>query len=322
MRALITGLGGFAGRHLAALLLERGVAVHGTVHGAAGLAGLRELAQRFPAFGDACVHRVDVGDAHAVADLVAAVQPDGVFHLAGLSFVPDSHADPTAVFRTNALGTIHVLAAVRAQRPECRVLVVGSAEAYGLIGADDLPVREDCPLRPLTPYGASKAAADLIAAQWARGYGLPIVSVRPFNHIGPGQRPPFVCADFARQLAAIERGQQEARIEVGNLDVVRDFSDVRDVVAAYAALWEHGVAGEAYNVCAGVGHSVREMLDTLIELSGLRVEVQVVAARVRAAEVPRIVGSADKLRAATGWTPRHAWRDTLADVLADWRARA
>jgi GDP-4-dehydro-6-deoxy-D-mannose reductase len=322
MRFLITGLGGFAGRHLAALLLDGGDEVYGTVHRAADQSGLGELAGHSSPLRDENVHVADVADAQTVAEIVAAVRPDGIFHLAGMTFVPDAHIDPTAVFRTNALGTINVLAAVRRHQPRCRVLVVGSADAYGLVGAEDLPVREECPFRPLNPYGASKASADLIAYQWARGYDLDVVRMRPFNHTGPGQRASFVCADFASQLVEIERRRRPPRITVGNLDAVRDFSDVRDVVAAYAVAWRAAEPGDAYNVCSGLGRSVREMLATLIELIGLDVRIEVDPKRLRRTDVPAIVGSAEKLRRETGWCPRIEWRRTLADLLTDRRRRA
>jgi GDP-4-dehydro-6-deoxy-D-mannose reductase len=313
MRVLITGIAGFAGRHLARLLLGRGDEVHGTIHRPESAAALGEV-------GDDRLHRVDVADAKAVSDALRRVAPEAVIHLAGLTFVPDSHADPAAFFRANVLGLIHLLAAVRELGSACRVVAVGSADAYGALEPGDLPITEDCPMRPLSPYGASKAAADLIAYQWARAYGVDVVRVRPFNHTGPGQRPEFVCPDFARQLAAIARGRKPARIEVGNLDVVRDFSDVRDVVAAYVAALDRGRRGEVYNVCSGVGHSIREMLSVLIELSGCDVEVAVAPQRKRAVDVPQVVGSSEKLRRDTGWQPRIEWRRMLADVYDEWRS--
>jgi GDP-4-dehydro-6-deoxy-D-mannose reductase len=318
MRCLITGIAGFAGRHLAALLLARGDEVHGTLHRAESRARLRDLATRWPALAER-LYVADVVDAQAMARVVADVQPEGIFHLAGITFVPDTVADPGAAMRVNVLGALHVFAATQRQPTRCRILAVGSGDAYGDVPADELPVRESCPFRPLSPYAASKAALDLLAYQWARGVGLDVVRVRPFNHTGPGQRPDFVCPDFARQLVAVARGERTPVLSVGDLDLVRDFSDVRDVVSAYAAAWERGAAGEAYNVCSGIGRSVRSVLDTLSEIVGVEVRVEVAAQRLRPASVPTLVGNADKLRAATGWTPRHAWHDTLVAVVNDWR---
>jgi GDP-4-dehydro-6-deoxy-D-mannose reductase len=277
--------------------------------------------EQLPALGDGRLHVADVTDAGAMDDIVTAVQPDAIIHLAGWTFVPESHADPTAVFRINALGTIHVFGAVRRHRPKCRVIAVGSADAYGLVDPAEIPIRETSALRPISPYGASKGAADLLGHQWARGYGVDIVRVRPFNHIGPGQRPMFVCPDFARQIVAIERGEQRPQVTVGNLYALRVFTDVRYVVAAYVAALDRGETGEAYNICSGVAHSVREMLDTLIELSGREVEIVTAPERMRATDVPVVLGSFDKLRARTGWSPHHSWRQTLSDVLEEQRAR-
>lgn len=317
MRFLITGIAGFAGRHLAALLLERGDEVHGTLHRAESQARLRDLGARHPGLAG-WLHAADVTDAQAVTRAIADVRPEGIFHLAGMTFVPDTVADPAAAMRVNVLGALHVFSAVQRHVPSCRVLAVGSGDAYGDVRPDELPVRETCLLRPLSPYGASKAALDLLAHQWARGAGLDIVRVRPFNHTGPGQRPDFVCPDFARQLVAVARAERPAVLSVGDLDLVRDFSDVRDVAAAYLAAWERGESGEAYNVCSGVGRSVRSVLETLCEIVGVHVRTEVASERLRHASVPALVGSTEKLRDATGWVPRYAWRETLATVVADW----
>lgn len=318
MRCLITGISGFAGRHLATLLLERGDEVHGTLHRAESRKQRNELSARFPALSER-LHVVDVADAEAVARAVEAVRPEGIFHLAAISFVPDTIADPAAAMRVNALGAVNVFAAVQRHAPRCRVLVAGSGDAYGNVQPEDVPVRESCAFRPLSPYGASKAALDLLAHQWAYGVGLDVVRMRAFNHTGPGQRPEFVCPDFARQLLAVARGEHAPVLTVGDLDLVRDFSDVRDVVAAYVAAWERGASGEAYNVCSGVGRSVRSVLETLSEIVGVQVRTEVASERLRRASVPVLVGSADKLRAASGWAPRHAWRDTLESVVDEWR---
>jgi GDP-4-dehydro-6-deoxy-D-mannose reductase len=316
MRCLITGVAGFAGRHLAALLLARGDEVHGTLHRADSRARLRELIGRHPELA-ARLHVADVVDADAVARVVAAVQPQALFHLAGMTFVPDTLADPATTMRVNVLGAVHVFDAVQRRAPACRVLAIGSGDAYGDVRADELPVRESCPFRPLSPYGTSKAAVDLVAQQWARS-GLDVVRVRPFNHTGPGQRPDFVCPDFARQLVAVARGERAPLLSVGDLDLVRDFTDVRDVAAAYVAACERGAGGEAYNICSGVGRSVRSVLDTLSEIVGVEVRAEVAEQRLRPESVPVLIGSADKLRAATGWAPRYDWRQTLTDVVGDW----
>jgi GDP-4-dehydro-6-deoxy-D-mannose reductase len=321
MRLLITGIAGFAGRHLASLLLARGHEVHGTAHHAGSLTRLADLVAREHAL-EARLEVVDVTDAGAVAAVVARVQPDGIFHLAGVTFVPATIAEPLAALRVNVFGAVHVFDAVRRHAPSCRVLAVSSGDAYGDIAPEELPVRETCPFRPLSPYGASKAALDVVADQWARGMGLDIVRARPFNHTGPGQRREFVCPNFARQLVAIARGQQPPVVSVGDLDVVRDFSDVRDVVAAYLAAWQHGARGEVYNICSGVGRTVRSVLETLSDIVGVEVRPIVAAERRRHAEVRTVIGIAEKLRAVSGWAPRHDWRDTLETVVADWRSRA
>jgi GDP-4-dehydro-6-deoxy-D-mannose reductase len=318
MRYLISGIAGFAGRHLAALLLARGDDVHGTLHRADSRDRLRDLSARHVGFADR-LYVADVTDAEAIAGVVAKVEPQAIFHLAGMTFIPDSVADPAATMRVNVLGTVNVLAAVQRHAPSCRVIAVSSADAYGLVQADELPVGENVPFRPLSPYGVSKAAVDLLAHQWSHGAGLDVVRVRPFNHTGPGQRPDFVCPDFARQLVLVARGERPPVLSVGDLDLVRDFSDVRDVVAAYTALCERGVSGEAYNVCSGVGRSVRSVLDTLSEIVGVSVRTEIASERLRQVSVPVLVGSAEKLHAATGWKPRYDWRATLADVVSDWR---
>lgn len=314
-RFLITGVNGFVGRHLGELLRARGAEVHGTAYAPEddplagdGLDGIR-------------VHSVDVRAQDEVDAAVAAARPDGVFHLAGLAFVPDAQANPTLAFDVNAIGTVRVLAAVQRLAPRARVVSISSAEVYGMVEPDGVPVDENAPLRPLSPYAASKAAADLAAYAWAQSVGIDVVRVRPFNHTGPGQRTVFVCPDFATQIARIERGDAEPVLRVGDLEVVRDFSDVRDVVAAYVALYERGRQGEAYNVCSGVGRVIRQILDELITLSGAAVEVVVEEARVRPRKVPTFVGSAAKLREHTGWRPRHDWTATLRDVLEDCRLR-
>lgn len=317
MRILITGISGFAGTHLAARLLRDGHDVHGTAGGRASIERLRAR------LGDAvsAIDTVDIADAAAVSAAVRQARPDAVLHLAGTASVGGSARDPASVFAINALGTLHMLAAVRDHCPSARVVTVGSASAYGVIDSSAIPIGEDCVFRPVSPYGVSKAAADLIAHQWAHADGLDIVRVRPFNHIGPGQGLGFVCPDVAQQLVAIERGQRAPVVDVGNVDVVRDFTDVRDVVDGYIAALEHGARAAVYNVCSGVGQSVRAVIARLIALSGTNAEMRVAPERQRAADVPVAIGSPARLHEVSGWSARIPLEQTLADILADWRTR-
>ena len=314
MRFLITGITGFAARHLAQRLLADGHDVFGTTRRRRGVSAGVLAPER--------ITEVDLREAAAVTEVLRRVRPDGLFHLAAITDVAASLADPDETYRVNLFGSLHVFAAVRAVVPACRVVWVGSSQAYGDVDAAELPLTERQLFRPLSPYAASKAAADLAAYQWARAAGLDIVRLRPFNHTGPGQTPLFVCADFARQITEIERGVRPPSIEAGNLEVVRDFTDVRDVVRAYALAWERGGAGEAYNVCSGIGRTPREIIDGLLRLSGVQATVTVSPERQRPIDVPALVGSAAKLQQATGWSPAISWEQTLRDLLEDFRRRA
>jgi GDP-4-dehydro-6-deoxy-D-mannose reductase len=310
MRVLVTGAGGFVGGHVTTALRAAGHTVHGLVHGSG--AG--------PADAHA-VHAGDVCDADALARLVADVAPEGVVHLAAFANPAAAERDPAGAYRVNVGGTLALLGAVRAHAPRARLLLVSSCLVYGDVPRTEPPVGEDAPVAPRTVYGASKAAAEVTALQWQRAYGLDVVVARPFNHTGPGQAPTYVCAALARQLAAIEAGRQEPVLRIGNPDPVRDLIDVRDVAAAYVALLAAGRPGGVYNVCTGVGSSVAEIVAQLRTLATVPVSVRIDPARVRAGDPERLVGSPERLAADTGWQPRIPLADTLADVLAEWRAR-
>jgi GDP-4-dehydro-6-deoxy-D-mannose reductase len=310
MRVLVTGIGGFVGPVAAAALRDRGHEVHGFVR----------RAPRTPLPGVA-LHDGDLLAPDRFAHVVADVAPDAVLHLAALSAVAAAEADPPLAYRVNVEGTLTVLAAVRRHAPRARVLAVGSSDAYGAVAPGDLPVGEDVPFRPLTVYGASKAAADVAAGQWARAYGLDVVRARPFNHTGPGQEPTFVCSALARQVAAIEAGRQEPVLRVGNADPVRDFSDVRDVVAGYAALLERGKSGEAYNLCRGEGVSIAEVIAILRTHARIPMRVWSDPALRRPVDAPRVVGTHARATSDTGWTPRIPLDESLRILLDDWRTR-
>jgi GDP-4-dehydro-6-deoxy-D-mannose reductase len=313
MRVLITGVAGFVGGHMVDFLRDQ--------HPEAAIVGLdNHPGARARSLGIEIVN-ADLEDEASVRAALARVRPDRVIHLAAQSSPQRSWDDPAGTLRTNVLGMLHVLEAVRSGAATPRILAVGSADEYGLALGEGLPLREDAPLRPVSPYAVSKVAQGYLALQYALSAGVHAVRTRAFHHTGPRRGEQFAESSFARQLAEIEAGRQPPRLEVGNLEVVRDFTDVRDVVRAYWMLLDGGLPGEVYNVCSGRGVRLRELLDRLIALSGRHVEVQVDAARFRPADAPILVGDPGRLRAATGWVPTIPLDRTLGDLLDYWRER-
>jgi len=314
VKVLITGVAGFVGNHMAEFLrAERaGVELFGIVKPQ----GTPEDA--LPP--GVAVIEADLDDASAVDAALDLVHPDRIVHLAAQSSPQASWSDPAGTFRTNVLGLLNVLEAVRKRALSPRILVVGSAEEYGMVDARDLPVDEETALRPATPYAVSKVAQGYLALQYALAFHMGIVRTRTFHHTGPGRGEAFAESSFARQIAEIESGRP-AVLAVGNLEVVRDFSDVRDVVRAYWALLDGGDAGAVYNVCSGKGTRIRDLLHMLIEAAGIDVEVRVDPDLVRPADVPAMIGDPTRLRDATGWAPRIPLRQTLGDLLQYWRER-
>lgn len=293
MKALVTGGTGFVGRHLVAHLRESGDEV--------------------------VVAESDVTDREAVRAELSAAQPDAVYHLAGLAHVGASWDQPGETFRVNAQGTVEVLAAAAALGAPPRVLVVSSAEVYGAVAPEQVPLDEDAPAAPASPYAASKLAAEIAAAQAHRGWGLPALWVRAFNHTGPGQAPTFLIPALAKRIATAER-TGEALLPVGNLSPRRDFTDVRDVVRAYRLLVDKGEAGRLYNVCTGTAVSVQEVADRMRGLATVEVRFEVDDELVRPVDVPVLAGDNRRLVDATGWEPTFTLDQTLADVLDDARA--
>jgi GDP-4-dehydro-6-deoxy-D-mannose reductase len=314
VRALITGIGGFAGRHLAQHLQQTTPALelHGTVLDTPP-ADFLEGVQ---------LHAVDLRDSERTRAVFAAVQPQQVYHLAGQANVGRSFQMAWETLENNARAQLNVIEAVLTVVPVPRLLLVSSGEIYGAAAPEHLPTTEDAPLRPASPYSVSKITQDMLGLQYFLSRQLPIVRARPFNHIGPGQSEGFVAPDFALQIARIESGMQKAEMYVGDLSAERDFTDVRDVVRAYCLLMERGEPGEVYNIASGQTHSVQELLDTLLAYSGAAIEVCLDPKRSRPASVPVLWGDASRLRAATGWQPTIDFRTTLLDVLNDCRQRA
>ncbi|MEI7768367.1 MAG: GDP-mannose 4,6-dehydratase [Chloroflexales bacterium] len=313
MRALITGINGFVGSHLAEHLLQQGdCEVWGLSRSSTiDLPSLQNQVRLVQA---------DLSNPETTARAILAVRPNLIFHLAGQPFVPESFRDPAATLAANTLGALHIFLTLIAHRLPARVLVVGTMEEYGQIQPEDLPINEHAPLRPTSPYGVSKVAQSMLGLQYHLSHGLDVVRVRPFIHIGPRQSERFVTAAFARQIARIEHGLQPPVMQVGNLSACRDFTDVRDVVRAYALLMQHGVAGEVYNLGTGEAVMIRDMLNMLLAESATSVEVQLSADLMRPIDIPLVTCDASKLRACTGWAPSIPIRQSMHDIFAYWRA--
>ena len=261
----------------------------------------------------------DVADGAAVSRVMADIAPEAVYHLAAMTHVGESWEHPGQVLRVNVLGTAEILAAARSTVGSPPVLVVSSAEVYGVVTPEQLPLGEDTPTQPASPYAASKLAAEAVAFQAWRGYGQPVIVVRPFNHIGPGQSPNFFVPTLAKRIVDARRSGARS-LPVGTLTTRRDFTDVRDVVTAYRLLVERGDPGEVYNVCSGRDVAMSEVADQLLELAGADLTLEADPALIRPVDVPVLRGSAERLRAATGWEPRISLATTLADVLTSWEA--
>jgi GDP-4-dehydro-6-deoxy-D-mannose reductase len=295
VRALVTGAQGFVGPYLTAHLETCGDEVVGIGP------------------------EIDITDGEAIRAAVVAARPDAVYHLAAASHVGESWSAPVEVVRVNVEGTMNVLLAAEAAGAG-RVLAVGSAEEYGIVEPSALPLVEGAPLRPVTPYGASKVAAEVVGLQAFLGRRLPVVLVRPFNHLGPGQSDRLVASTLAHQVARNERDGTDV-VLAGDLTPRRDFTDVRDVVRAYRLLVEHGEPGEAYNVCSGVDVPISEVADALIGQATRPMRVELDPSRLRPVELPALRGDPSKLQAATGWAPEIPLERTLSDLLAWWRQR-
>jgi GDP-4-dehydro-6-deoxy-D-mannose reductase len=308
MKALVTGISGFVGLHLAEHLAGAGDQVIGiSRHAPVRSVGLHVAA--------------DVLDRARLGEIVCQFRPDVVYHLAAQPNVAASFRDPAGTWRVNVEGTRILYDAIRDTGARCRVVFVSSAAVYGDAPSAGDHIDERTPLAPPNPYASSKAAADLLSFQYWASYGLDVVRVRPFNHVGPGQSPGFVVPDFARQLARIERSLDAPCLHVGDLRPVRDFTDVRDVVRAYRLAAIHGGAGSVYNVASGVGRSVEQVLEILRRSARCSVRVEQDPQRVRLADPRALVGNAGAFRTLTGWSPQIAIETTLADVLEDWRQR-
>jgi len=329
-RVFITGATGFVGRHLLAFLEAeekrkksgRGLEITGTCW--------PERPDECPDFRAAApgvkLIPLDLRDAGAVEAAVAAARPDRIFHLAAISQVRASWDKRRETIETNLLGTFNVFEAARLHAPSARILFISSSDVYGNQAARRMPLRESSGTGAASPYGFTKLSAEMLAAFYVRSEKMAITIARPFTHTGPGQSPDFVCSDWARQIAVIEAeeaGRRGARptLKVGNLSIRRDYSDVRDIVRAYALLMEKGKPGEAYNICSGKSPSLRAILRMLLDRSRAEIAVEVDPERIRKIDIPVLAGSHAKITRQTGWQPRYKLETTLGDLLEYWRGR-
>jgi GDP-4-dehydro-6-deoxy-D-mannose reductase len=312
MRALITGINGFVGGHLAAQLLLSG---EWQIWGLARQAELAAPELR----GRVEVVVADLGRAEQAVAALERVQPEVIFHLAGQSNVPRSFDDPGGTLMANVLAQLHLIQAVLRLRQDPLLLIAGSNEIYGQVRPEELPLNEDTPLRPVSPYAVSKATQDLLAYQYHVSHKLHTIRLRLFNHIGPRQRELFVVSAFAAQIARIEAGQQVPLLHVGNLAAERDFTDVRDIARAYELAALRGQPPLAYNVGSGRAVSMRWLLDTLLAFSERDISVEPDPSRMRPADVPQVVCDNRLFREHTGWEPLTPIEQTLFDVLEYWR---
>ncbi len=315
MKVLITGITGFAGSHLAEYVLRKGAEVFGTIRWRSRTENIDHIKDKIKLID------CDLRDASSVVKALDESRPDYIFHLSAQSFVPTSWHAPAETLVTNIIGQVNLFEAIRELKLNPRIQLACSSEEYGMVYENEIPIKETNSLRPLSPYGVSKVAQDLLGYQYHQSYGMHIVRTRAFNHEGARRGEVFVTSNFAKQIAEIEKGLKEPVIEVGNLEAKRDFSDVRDVVRAYWLALEKCEPGEVYNIASGKAFKIADMLNMLLKLSDVDVKIWQDPARMRPSDVPILAGDATKFKKATGWEPEIPFEKTLEDLLNYWRKR-
>jgi len=317
MRVLITGITGFVGSHMAEYILREHPdwALFGTFRWRSRMDNIEEIKRRFQLI------ECDLSDFMSVRKMMDSVQPDYIFHLAAQSFVPASWDAPVDTMTNNMMGQVNLFDAVRQAGLTPKIQIACSSEEYGMVHPEETPISETNPLRPLSPYAVSKVIQDTLGYQYAMNYKMHIIRTRAFNHSGPRRGDVFVESNFARQVALIEKGQQEPVVKVGNLEAQRDFTDVRDVVRGYFMGADKGEPGEVYNICSGKTYSIKNVLERLLSMSSLKIAVEQDPQRMRPSDVPLLLGDFSKFKSRTGWEPSIPFEKTLEDLLNYWRAR-
>ncbi len=317
MKILITGICGFVGSHLAELYSTNSdCEIWGTALYEESHCNIEHIDKN-----RLNIIELDIRNYDDIIRILEEVKPDYIFHLAGQSSAGFSFKKPHLTYEINTLGTLNLLEAIRSLQLSSRVLFISTADIYGIIPSDILPVMESYQPQPINPYGVSKYTAELIAKNYSQVFDIPIIITRPFNHIGIRQRVGFVISDFSYQIARIIKGLQKPIIKIGNLNVKRDFTDVRDVVKAYSLLIEKGVSGEVYQICSGKSYSLEEILQTLIKLAKIDIKLEVDEKLLRPVDLPVLWGSYEKLNQLTNWQPNINIEETLNDILDYWIAK-
>jgi len=313
LRVFVTGATGFVGTHLLNLLESEGYEIQGT--------SFPERPEFFPVAKGKKIFHLDLRKEEEVAFCLKMTKPEWVIHLAALSNVRHSWERRKETLETNLMGTFNLFEALRKEAPKARILFVSSSDVYGLLAHDSRALKEEDSCEALSPYAFTKLSGEILSRFYSRVENMDIIIVRSFPHTGPGQSNDFVCSDWAFQIARIERGEIEPIIRVGNCELRRDFSDVRDVVKAYLLLMKKGESGEIYNVCSGKGVLLKEILATLLSFSKKKIEVVVDWQKFRKADIPYLVGDCEKLKKRTSWRPEIPLSQTLYELLEFWRAK-
>ncbi|MCL5438423.1 MAG: GDP-mannose 4,6-dehydratase [Patescibacteria group bacterium] len=314
-KVLITGATGFAGSYLVEYLVKtKKYEITGTSFSASDFRNIQEIRN------DINIIKIDLSKSSEVKELIDKVRPDLIFHLAALTSPADSFKNPAETITNNITAQVNLFESVRqAKLTGTRILVTSSADIYGRVAKEDLPIDEETKFMPGSPYSVSKIAQDYLGLQYFLSYNLKIIRVRPFNHSGPRQAPNFVIPSFAKKIAEIEKGKKEPILNVGNLDTKRDFTDVRDMVYAYALIIEKGEPGDVYNIGSGVSHKISDILNKLLSFSKIKIEVKQDSVLFRPGDEPELLCDNRKFRALTGWVPKISIERTLEDTLDYWR---
>lgn len=314
-KALITGIAGFVGSHLAELLLLKGFEVYGLCRPRTTRDHIESI------INDLHLEDADMLDSHSLYTTISRIKPDYIFHLAAQSFVPTSWVSPSVTLEVNIVGSANLFEAVRQAGIDPVIQIACSSEEYGLVLDSELPIKETNPLRPLSPYAVSKVAMDYLGYQYYQSYKVRIVRTRGFNHTGPRRGETFAESNFAKQIALIEKGKQKPIVWVGNLDAKRDYTDVRDMVKGYLAAVEKCDPGEVYNICKGQASKIGDMLNLLLSYSSVKATIEQEPGRMRPSDVPVLIGDNSKFVQKTGWNPSIPFEKTMEDLLNYWRER-